>query len=53
MKIFGQIIRTVVNTVALPVCAVKDVMTLGGIATKSGKSATIERIKKLKDEAGE
>lgn len=53
MKLFGQIIRTVVNTVSLPVAIAKDVVTFGGIATKSGRSATIEQIQKLKDEAGE
>ncbi len=53
MKLFAQIIRTAVNVVALPVAVAKDVVTLGGISTKSGKSATIERIQKLKDEAGE
>lgn len=54
MKLFGQIVRTVVNVVALPVEVAKDVITLGGVSTKGRlEPYTIERLKKLKEEAGE
>jgi len=33
MKLFGQIVRTVVNVAVLPVAVAKDVLTLGGVAT--------------------
>ena len=38
MKLFGQLIRTVVNVAVLPVAAVKDVLTLGGVATGQNKT---------------
>ena len=53
MKLFGQLIRTVVNVVALPVAAVKDVVTLGGVVTEKAEPYSVTAIKKLKDEAGE
>lgn len=53
MKLFGQLIRTVVNVALLPVAVVKDVYTLGGVATDNGEPYTLEALKKLKDEASE
>ena len=54
MKLFGQIVRTIVNVAVLPVAVVKDVATLGGVCTKGDlKPYTVEQLKKLKDEAGE
>lgn len=53
MRIFGQIVRTVVNTVTLPVEVVKDVFTLGGIATEQRKPYTLQQLEKIKDEASE
>ena len=52
MKLFAQIVRTVVNVVTLPVAVVKDVVTLGGIATENG-SYIVEKLKQIKDEAEE
>ena len=52
MKIFGQIVRTVVNVALLPVAVVKDVVTLGGVVIEE-RPATIKAIEKLKEEAGE
>jgi len=37
MKLFGQIVRTVINVATLPVSIVKDICTLGGIATENGQ----------------
>lgn len=54
MKLFGQLIRTAVNIVALPVEIVKDVVTLGGVASKGElEPYTAERLKKLADDARE
>ena len=53
MKIFGQLVRTVVNTALLPVAVVKDVVTMGGVVTEDEKSATREALERLKDEASE
>lgn len=53
MKLFGQLVRTVVNVALLPVAVIKDVGTLGGIATENGKPYIVEQLQKLKDEAGE
>lgn len=53
MKLFGQLVRTVVNVALLPVAVVKDVVTLGGIASENGKPYTVEQLQKLKDEASE
>lgn len=52
MKLFGQVIRTIVNVAALPVEVVKDVVTLGNIAS-GDKSYTVQRLEKLKEEAEE
>lgn len=53
MKLFGQIVRTVVNTAMLPVEIVKDVYTLGGVITEQRKPYTLQRLEQLKDEAEE
>jgi hypothetical protein len=53
MKLFGQIVRTVVNTALLPVAVAKDVLTLGGVLTENGEPYTVEAMKRLKDEAEE
>lgn len=53
MKLFGQIVRTVVNTALIPVAVVQDVLTLGGAATGKRESYTRARIETLKDEAQE
>lgn len=53
MKLFSQIIRTVVNTALLPVAVTKDVLTLGGTITDKRETYTAEQIQKLKDEAEE
>lgn len=51
MKLFGQLVRTVVNTALVPVAVVKDVLTLGGIATEEDEPYTAQALQKLKDEA--
>lgn len=53
MKIFGQVIRTVVNGVTLPVAVVQDAVTLGGIATEQRKPYTLQALQQLKREAEE
>jgi hypothetical protein len=51
MKLFGQLIRTAVNTALLPVAIIKDVVTLGNVTEP--KTYTEMAVKKLKDEAEE
>jgi len=53
MKLFGQIVRTVVNVVQLPVEIVKDVATLGGVLTERDESYTRAKLEEIKDEAQE
>ena len=53
MKLFGQLVRTVVNVVTLPVAVAKDVFTLGGIATEKDQPYTVEKLKQIKDEASD
>ena len=58
MKLFGQIIRTVVNVATLPVAIVKDVVTLGGTLTGDNdwsldETFTAKKIDQIKDEAKE
>lgn len=50
MKLFGQIVRTAVNVVTLPVAVAKDVMTVA-IGERAGYTA--EQLQKIKDEAEE
>lgn len=51
MSLFGKLVRTAVNVAALPVEVVRDVVTLGGIATEQDKPYTIQRLETLKEEA--
>ena len=58
MKLFSQIIRTVVNVATLPVAVVKDVITLGGTLTGDNnwsldETFTAKKVQELKDEAKE
>ena len=54
MKLFGQIVRTVINTATLPVSIAQDVLTLGGTITK-GKLETYtgEKLQKISQESDE
>lgn len=59
MKIFGQIVRTIVNVATLPVAIVKDVTTLGGTLTgdnrdySAGGTHTAKKLEQIKEEADE
>ncbi len=54
MKLFGQLVRTAVNVVLLPVAVIKDIGTLGGVCTRGNfKPYTAEQLKKIKEEAKE
>ena len=52
MKLFGQLVRTVVNTALLPVSLTKDVFTLGG-ALIDDEPEIVKALKRLKEEAEE
>ncbi len=57
MKLFAQIVRTVVNVAAVPVAVVRDVVTLGGVVTEAnrtgslGETYTAEALERVKREA--
>lgn len=51
MGLFGQLVRTAVNTALLPVAIAKDAVTLGDDYMFNGKTATQKQIEKLKREA--
>ena len=56
MKLFGQLVRTAVNTALLPVAVAKDIVTLGGVCTSTDGEIhpeIVKAIKRLKDEAAE
>lgn len=54
MKLFGQIVRTAVHVVALPVAVVADMTgaSIVHIADK-GEPLTVTALRRLKDEASE
>jgi hypothetical protein len=51
MGLFGKIVATAINVATLPVAVVKDVVTLGGVSTRSGRSAVVQKLQQIKDEA--
>jgi hypothetical protein len=53
MSLFGKIVKTVVNVAILPVQVVRDVYTLGGIATEQKKPYTLQQLEKIKEEAND
>lgn len=57
MSLFGNIVGSLIETVKLPVAAVKDVFSLGGIASgqyeDKGQTYTGEQLEKIKDAATE
>ena len=54
MKLFGQIVRTMVNIALVPVAVIEDVVTLGGtILGDAPHCTTAEALQRLKDEASE
>lgn len=52
MSLFGALVRTAVNIASLPVAAVNDVITLGGVITDE-RSALVEAVECLKREVEE
>lgn len=53
MKLFGQLVRTLVNVATLPVAVVKDVVTLGGALEDEPRTYTSKHVDKIKREASE
>lgn len=51
MSLFGRIVRTAINTATLPVAVVKDVVTLGGVASGKRTPYTLDKLQQIKDEA--
>ena len=57
-KLFGQLVRTVVNVALVPVAVVRDVVTLGGTLTGDNNghakdTATAQALQRIKDEAAD
>lgn len=53
MKIFGQIVRTVVETIKLPVALTKDAVTGGGATEDRERTYTEEQLDAIKEAASE
>jgi len=53
MKLFGQLVRTMVNVATLPVAVVHDAITLCGALDGSARPHTADHLDKLKREAEE
>jgi len=51
MGLFGKITKSLIDAVLTPVDIAKDIATLGGINTDQEEPYTVQKIKKLKDEA--
>lgn len=51
MGLFGKLVATAINVATLPVAVAKDVVTMGGISTRSGKSAIVQKLQQIKDES--
>ena len=51
MSLFGQLVRTAVNMVTLPVAVAKDAVTLGNVGRPEQGTFTKQAIQRLKDEA--
>ena len=45
---FGKLLKAVVQVVEIPVAVVKDVVTLGGVATDKRQPYTSEKIDEIK-----
>ena len=59
MSIFGKIIKSAMTIVELPIAAVKDVVTMGGVLEDEPKPYTVQKLnelgdtwKEIKEEAG-
>lgn len=48
MGVFGTLFQTAIDVVKLPIAVVKDIATMGGELSESGKSATIKNLKEIK-----
>lgn len=52
MSLFGKLVKTVVNVATLPVAVVKDVVTLGNVAS-GNDTYTEQKLQQIKKEADE
>ena len=50
MSLFGKLTKTVLHTVSAPIDVVKDMATLGGLATGEDESYTAKKAKKIIDD---
>lgn len=47
MSVFGKLLKSTINVAALPLEAVRDVCTFGGVATEQKKPYVVQRLEKL------
>ena len=53
MGLFSALVKVTIDTITLPVAVVKDVMTLGGVATGEDKPYTVQKLEQIKKDAEE
>jgi len=53
MGLFSALVKITIDTVILPIEIVKDVVTLGGVATEQDKPYTVQRLEQIKKDAEE
>jgi hypothetical protein len=51
MGLFSALVKVTIDTVTLPVAIIKDVVTLGGVATDQRKPYTVQKLDKIKEDA--
>lgn len=51
MSLFSALVKVAVDVATLPVAVVKDVFTLGGVATEQDKPYTAQKLQQIKDDA--
>jgi hypothetical protein len=47
MSLFGDLLRTTIHVVTIPVDVVKDMATLGGVLNDQSEPSTVTKIKKI------
>jgi hypothetical protein len=53
MGLFGKLLKTGLDVVTTPIEVVKDAATLGGLCTDQDETYTMQRLKRLADDAEE
>lgn len=51
MGLFSALTKITVDVITLPIDIVKDVVTLGGVATDQDKPYTLQKLDKIKEDS--